>query len=378
MKSYKIRTVVSTFLFVLLLFVINSAVYAQLNQREELNIPDIPGYESLACDFHIHTAFSDAYVWPNVRVQEIWRDGLDALSITDHIEYQRFKEGRFADLNMPFLIAKNEAVFHHLLLIRGGEITKSNPLGHINILFLEDVTPTNNDDYRISIDEAVKQGGFVILNHPGQGWCPEHEELYQENKIHGVEIANGRRYYPEAHRWCIEKGLTLMGNTDTHELTNILFDPQNGDLRTMTIVFVKEKSVEGIKDALISRRTAVWTNGSLYGDQKFVEPLFYGAVEVTSKEVTFDRCHWTYVMIHNPTAMTFKLKKTGDSGDLIIPGNITIHPKKTIRFRLRSESGTRDGLEHVRLSYAATNIHPLPGKNLDIILKFDGRFLPIK
>ncbi len=49
--------------------------------------PDIPGYETLICDFHMHTVFLDGLVWPTVRVSEAVEEGLDAISITDHIEY---------------------------------------------------------------------------------------------------------------------------------------------------------------------------------------------------------------------------------------------------------------------------------------------------
>ena len=36
-------------------------------------IPDIEGYKTLKGDFHVHTVFSDASVWPTTRVQEaVW------------------------------------------------------------------------------------------------------------------------------------------------------------------------------------------------------------------------------------------------------------------------------------------------------------------
>jgi len=54
-------------------------------QRKIVNLPDIPGYVTLKCDFHMHTVFSDGDVWPTVRVDEALRDGLDAIAITDHL-----------------------------------------------------------------------------------------------------------------------------------------------------------------------------------------------------------------------------------------------------------------------------------------------------
>ena len=71
-------------LFLLLLI----AGLSSAQQRPVINIPDILGYKTLKCDFHMHTVFSDGQVWPTVRIDEAWRDGLDAISITDHIEYR--------------------------------------------------------------------------------------------------------------------------------------------------------------------------------------------------------------------------------------------------------------------------------------------------
>jgi 3',5'-nucleoside bisphosphate phosphatase len=68
-----------------------------VNTREIIRIPDIEGYQTLKCDFHTHTIFSDGHVSPVLRVNEAWSNGLDAIAITDHIEYHPFKEYVVAD-----------------------------------------------------------------------------------------------------------------------------------------------------------------------------------------------------------------------------------------------------------------------------------------
>ena len=56
-------------------------------------LPDIPGYLTLKADFHLHTVFSDGHVWPSFRVREAIRDGLDVISLTEHIDYEGFPGG---------------------------------------------------------------------------------------------------------------------------------------------------------------------------------------------------------------------------------------------------------------------------------------------
>ena len=50
--------------------------------------PDVEGRLTLISDLHTHSVFSDGHVWPNIRVSEAQRNGLDVLAITEHLEYQ--------------------------------------------------------------------------------------------------------------------------------------------------------------------------------------------------------------------------------------------------------------------------------------------------
>ena len=100
---------------VLVLLLPASAVLAQV--RRELRIPDIMGYKTLKCDFHMHTVFSDGLVWPTVRVDEAWQEGLDAIAITDHIEYQPHQKDIPTNHNRSYEIALPRAKEKGILLI---------------------------------------------------------------------------------------------------------------------------------------------------------------------------------------------------------------------------------------------------------------------
>ncbi len=89
--------------------------------RHEIHFPDLPGLQTLKCDLHMHTVFSDGNVWPTVRVNEAWRQGLDVISITDHIEYQPHKDDVPTKHGRSYELALDNAKVHNLLLHpRGG------------------------------------------------------------------------------------------------------------------------------------------------------------------------------------------------------------------------------------------------------------------
>src|SRR5262245_64731612 len=75
-----------------------------------LKFPDVPGYKVMKCDLHMHTVFSDGSVWPDIRVAEALMDGLDAISLTEHLEYQPHKADiPHPDRNRSYELAVAEA-----------------------------------------------------------------------------------------------------------------------------------------------------------------------------------------------------------------------------------------------------------------------------
>ena len=58
------------------------------NDVRAIEFPDTADYQTLTVDLHTHSVFSDGHVWPKIRVEEALRDQLDALAITEHLEYQ--------------------------------------------------------------------------------------------------------------------------------------------------------------------------------------------------------------------------------------------------------------------------------------------------
>ena len=114
----------------------------------------------------MHTPFSDGTVWPHIRSEEAWREGLDVISITDHIEYQPHKKDLPTNHNRSFEIAKPHGTDLGIVVVRGSEITRDMPPGHLNAVFVEDVEPIDTDLWRDAVREAASQGAFIFWNHP--------------------------------------------------------------------------------------------------------------------------------------------------------------------------------------------------------------------
>jgi len=382
MNNYKSRIGTFLFIFVLGFFVFFSSGFAE--SRTEINIPDISGYITLKCDFHMHTVFSDGNVWPTIRVAEAWRDGLDAFSITDHIEYQPHKDDIPTSHNRSYEIALPHAVAMGLIFPRGAEITRDRPTGHINAIFLDDINPLDTEDVNDAIKAAIDQGAFVFMNHPGWRqpnnigiWYDEHTVLLENGWLHGVEVVNGGSYYPEAHAWCLDKKLTMIANSDVHNPIDYHYNQYTGTHRPVTLVFVKEKSLKGIKEALFDRRTAIFKENLLIGERQFVEPIFYQSVKIINPQVTTKGENSVNIQIHNDSDISFELESDTTLVDLSYPSKITLEAHKTVLLRVTGKLKDLNTTKEISVPYIVNNLLVKPEEGLPVELKLNITFKPV-
>ncbi|MEN6333612.1 MAG: Sb-PDE family phosphodiesterase [Phycisphaerales bacterium] len=341
-----------------------TGLFAQV--RQEIRIPDIMGYKTLKCDFHMHTVFSDGNVWPTVRVEEAWREGLDAIAITDHIEYQPHKRDVSTNHNRSYEIALPVAKERGILLIRGAEITRDTPPGHFNALFIEDANALDIKDLLECMAEADKQGAFIWWNHPDWkpehiGWFDIHTTLYEKKYMRGIEVVNGDDYSPSVHQWALDKNLTFMGNTDIHA-PSLIQQSTAEKHRTMTLVFAQEKSPKGIKDALEAGRTAVWFEKQIIGRQEYLEALFHAIVKITDIEREGKVVRFT---LRNTSDLPLVFERTGRVG----PKELTLPADSVMRLKLNAGKEEKT----VELSYIVKNFVVAPGKGLPVNMAIAGQ-----
>ncbi len=310
--------------------------------RENLIIPDVNGYQVLKCDFHMHTIFSDGLVWPTVRLQEVWEEGLDVMSLTEHVESHRYKGDVKTDKDRPYQLVKESALKNNVMLIRGAELTRRTPPGHFNAIFIGDmdgyITERRDNDFahdKEAIMKAADQNAFIFWNHPGwrpniEGsyeWLPLMEDLRKGGNLHGIEVINGFGFHLKALDWCVDKGLTVIANSDMHNLVKYLYDTDKDYVhRTMTLVMAKDRTPESVREALDAGRTVAWASKILAGKEEHVRDLFNACVKLMPSHYTekqTDEENINYYELRNNSDLYFELSLTSGSGTK----NIVLHPR---------------------------------------------------
>ncbi|MCB1684110.1 MAG: Sb-PDE family phosphodiesterase [Pseudomonadales bacterium] len=289
----------------------HGTVGVQSTGDRAIQFPDTATRQTLVVDLHTHSAFSDGHVWPGIRIEEALKDGLDAIAITEHLEWQPHLEDiPHPDRNRSYEIASASLPADSVLIvIPGTEITRSAPYGHMNAVFVKDANrlhrpgiPTEPFDpvqyfrsagewpAQAALDEAKSQGAFVFWNHSWSDFSTartEMTEFHRANaaagRLHGIEIANGDTYSAESFQIALDHDLTLIGVSDVHNLIDWDYEPHKGGHRPVNLVFTSDRSADGIRDALMAGHTVVWFENLLVGRTAELLPLLEACLSIASQ-----------------------------------------------------------------------------------------------
>ena len=365
-------TLMKPVFFFLAILIITTDLCAQQHSHmasSPLSFPDVPGYLSLKADLHQHTVFSDGNVWPTIRVQEALMEGLDVISLTEHLEYQPHSADiPHPDRNRSYNLALAEAANHKLLIVHGSEITRSAPIGHSNAVFITDANPLLAKDSLTPFREAKKQGAYVFWNHPA--WYAQspkgtpvlskfQQERIRDKELHGIEVINSLDYAEESLALALEHNLTIMGTSDIHGL--IAWDYiEKGNHRPITLVFARERSLAAVKEALFAGRTVAVYNKLLVGRPEYLEPLLRACVKITKAayvpntqvlEIVLENVSSSDLMFENQMPFTFYSSQP--VFEIPARGTFTLRVKT-----LEAKEGIQLQLKALG-AYTAPKVHPV-------------------
>ena len=189
--------------------------------------------------------------------------------------------------------------------------------GHFNALFITDVMKLAVNDPKVAFEEAMKQDAFIFWNHPN--W-------------------RSAKRYPD------------------FDGVSVWFD-EHTEHRPITLVFAKERSAKGIKEALIEKRTALWFENNLIGKEEFLAPLFRESVLV--EKIQYMQ-KITGVTLKNESSVDFILENAGE---------YSFYNKTTVMILKAGQAmllGVKTGerLDEFQLKFRVLNMLVSPGENL--------------
>jgi 3',5'-nucleoside bisphosphate phosphatase len=348
-------------------------VHAQ-EVRRALPLPDVPGFELLRADLHLHSVFSDGEVWPTVHVREAWRDGLDVIALSEHREYRPHARDLEGGSRRAYELARPLADRLGLVLVPAVEITRPVPgeqspwpvgSAHFNALFVTDEEPLGDPDLPTALRTAQAQGAFVFWNHPAfmgrrAEWYPHVAQLFEAGLFAGIEVVNGDEFSPEAFGWALDRQLTVLACSDAHLPMPAHLRSQG---RPITLLFARSRDAEAVREALVERRTVAWLDHDLWGEEGWLRALWERALRVRHRGVV-QPGRELVLEVENPTAIDFHVVPETMPGWLVL-GELRAPPQGTVIWRGRVTPDAPPGPQEVRLGVNVRNMHPRPGQGLD-------------
>ena len=215
----------------------------------------------LAGDFHVHAFPGDGALAPWELRKEAARAGLDVIVVNNHNQSftGRLAERVSASAHGPMMIAGQEITHRQYHMIAAG-ISR---------------TVNANQPAAGAIADVHAQGGVAIAAHPARRFTGYDDEAV--SMLDGAEVAHADihrsppfreelvAFFERARR--LNDGIAAVGSSDFHGMP-----PRVG--RCRTYLFVRERSKEGVLEAIRNGRTlAVDGDGRLIGDASLIQLL---------------------------------------------------------------------------------------------------------
>lgn len=352
--------------------------------QNKIIIPDTDNHLVLTGDMHLHTIFSDGNVWPVTRVDEAVSEGVEVICITDHLDgrHQKLvKKGVFnCDRNYSYEVAAKYARSQGVIVIHGAEISRGMPPGHFNTLFISDAEPIaqasdahsdHQEGMVAGLAVAKEQNAFCVWNHPHWHahqpkaiWHKEHSKIYKAGCMQGIEAYNHACGFSwEAFQWAIDKELTLICGTDMHGPMFKKLNFNAGELRPVTLIFAKEASEEGVKEALLARRTAIFADGCVYGSEEVLTELVSACLKVKSVKRTKASVR---VTLENKSSIPLRMRGRSGEEQVSYCNFHLLYPFESFTYSCTEPVyKTPVSFESFTLSFDIENFYTAPGKNFN-------------
>ena len=127
------------------------------------------------------------------------------------------------------------------------------------------------------------------------------EQFNGKTLIDGVEVMNGSAFYPGIIDRVQDRGLFIAACTDVHAGTASKYR-NGGNMRPMTLILAKDKTMESVREALEAKRTIAAGFGTLCGEEQLLKDFFAAGMKM---EIIRRTSSGTELLLTNLTSIPY-------------------------------------------------------------------------
>jgi hypothetical protein len=175
-----------------------------------------------------------------------------------------------------------------------------------------------------------------------------------------MELVNGPDFYGESYAWIDDRHLTILADSDAHDPV----PPRTTWHRPITLLFARTADLDGVRDALVSRRTAAWLGDDVWGAEEHLRGLWNAAVAAESQ--TLNRRGGLALRMRNTSAIPMRIAVKHAPEWLVLTPPLLLTAESTTIIRPQLTGAAPAGEQRVELTLEIGNLHTGPGRNLTV------------
>jgi hypothetical protein len=141
-----------------------------------------------------------------------------------------------------------------------------------------------------------------------------------------------------------------------------------GGRRPITLLFAKTADLDGVREALVARRTAAWLGDDLWGDESYLGGLWNGAVTVETPTIARKPGAAPAIRLRNTSAVPMRLVVRDAPAWFVLTPPLQLEARAVTFLRPGFTAEAPTGEHRMELRLEVSNLHVGPGRNLIVTI----------
>ncbi|MCK4944527.1 MAG: hypothetical protein KAS65_13170, partial [Candidatus Aminicenantes bacterium] len=135
------------------------------------------------------------------------------------------------------------------------------------------------------------------------------------------------------------------------------------------LVFAKEWTLKGVRDAFENRRTLIYDRHFVMGREEWLTPLFESCIDLITKALSSNKSGKALIRITNNSDIPIMIKTNYSSDAYTLTEKISILPQTTEILTLRFNEEANPGVYYLNIPITVTNFLKNPRQGINSTLK---------
>ena len=139
--------------------------------------------------------------------------------------------------------------------------------------------------------------------------------------------------------------------------------------RPYTLVFVKERTLKGVREAFENRRTLIYDRQYIMGREERLQPFFKSCIDLITEELSSNKSGKALIRIANNSDFPISIMTHNNSEQYTLTNKISILPQTTNILNLAFKKEAKSGIHVLNIQITVTNFLKAPREGINTTMR---------